>query len=79
MKSSSRAYEESRGESSRNVAQAQVAETSIQFTVTPLLAPLWQPKYHLKSIVVGDQFQLTELSNFENQYNGLSLNTVIAL
>ena len=68
---SSRAYEESRGESSRNVAQAQVAETSIQFTVTPLLlAPLWQPKIPSQSIVVGDQFQLTELSNFENQYNG---------
>lgn len=56
---------------SRNVPQAQEAETIIQFTVTPLLlAPLWQPEVPSQSIVKGNQFVSTQLGDYENQYNG---------
>lgn len=70
----SRAYEGEYHESTRNVPQAQVAETTIQFTVTPLLlAPLWQPDIPSQSIVIGNQFQNTQLATYENQYNGAAI------
>ncbi len=71
---SSRLEERGNYETDRNVSQNQEAEITIQFIVTPLLqAPLWQPKIPGQSIVQGTQFQLTELAEYENQYNGPSI------
>lgn len=60
--------------SSRSLGNTQVAETVIQCTVTPLLnAPLWQPNVASQAIVQGNQFAITHLGDYENQYNGPSI------
>jgi hypothetical protein len=61
-------------ESSRSAGNTQVVETVIQCTVMPILsAPLWQPKIPSQAIVKGNQFAITHLGDYENQYNGPSI------
>ena len=77
---SSRAYEESRGESSRNVAQAQVAETSIQFTVTPFYWLHYGSQNTISKALWWEiSFNLLNFPILRINTMALSLNTVIAL